>query len=54
MVGREVMTLFNNQQFNAGITKYLFNGSNLASGIYFYSLVVDNNLISTKKMVLVK
>ena len=54
MVGREVMTLFSNQQFNAGVTRYLFNGSNLASGIYFYSLVVDNNLISTKKMVLVK
>jgi photosystem II stability/assembly factor-like uncharacterized protein len=54
MVGREVMTLFNNQQLNAGVTRYLFNGSNLASGIYFYSLVVDNNLISTKKMVLVK
>ncbi len=54
MAGREVANLINNERMNAGIVSYNFNGSNMASGVYFYSLVVDNNLISTKKMVLVK
>lgn len=31
-----------------------FNASNLATGIYFYSLVVDGVKIDTKKMILVK
>lgn len=54
MSGREVANLINNERMNAGIVSYNFNGSSLSSGVYFYSLVVDNNLISTKKMVLVK
>lgn len=54
MAGREVANLINNETMNAGIVTQNFNGSILASGVYFYSLVVDNNIISTKKMVLVK
>jgi photosystem II stability/assembly factor-like uncharacterized protein len=54
VAGREVVELFNNQYMNAGVQKQLFNGSKLASGVYFYSLLVDNNLIDTKKMVLIK
>jgi len=54
VAGREVVQLFNNQYMNAGVQKQLFNGSKLASGVYFYSLIVDNNLIDTKKMVLIK
>ncbi len=54
VAGREVMRLLNNQSVSAGYQTQLFNGSMLSSGIYFYSLIVDNNLIATKKMVLVK
>ncbi|MCB0723338.1 MAG: T9SS type A sorting domain-containing protein [Ignavibacteriae bacterium] len=54
IAGREVSNIINNQRMNAGIVSYNFNGSALASGVYFYTLVVDNNLIATKKMVLVK
>ncbi len=54
ITGRVVKTLFNNAPLNAGTVKYDFDGSNLASGVYFYSLFVDNNKIDTKKMVLVK
>ena len=54
MAGREVANIINNERMNAGIVSYNFNGSALASGVYFYSLVVDNDLIATKKMVLVK
>jgi photosystem II stability/assembly factor-like uncharacterized protein len=54
VAGREVMRLVNNQQFGAGVQKIQFNGSTLSSGVYFYSLIVDNNLVDTKRMVLVK
>jgi hypothetical protein len=54
MAGREVANIFNNQRINAGQVSYKFDGSRLASGVYFYSLIVDNDLIATKKMVLVK
>jgi photosystem II stability/assembly factor-like uncharacterized protein len=54
VAGREVMRLINNQTMNAGYQKYAFDGSKLSSGVYFYSLIVDNNLIDTKKMVLIK
>jgi photosystem II stability/assembly factor-like uncharacterized protein len=54
ITGRLVQTLFNNAPLNAGTVTYKFNGSNLASGVYFYTLTVDNNRIDTKKMVLVK
>jgi photosystem II stability/assembly factor-like uncharacterized protein len=54
MAGREVANIFNNQKLNAGQVSYKFDGSSLASGVYFYSLIVDNDLIATKKMVLVK
>jgi photosystem II stability/assembly factor-like uncharacterized protein len=54
ITGREVKELFNNQQLNAGTVTYDFDGTNLASGVYFYTLIVDNNKIDTKRMVLVK
>jgi hypothetical protein len=49
-----VAALFNNAPLNAGNVTYKFDGTNLASGIYFYTLYVDDNKIDTKKMVLVK
>jgi photosystem II stability/assembly factor-like uncharacterized protein len=54
ITGRLVAELFNNAPLNAGNVIYKFDGSNLASGVYFYTLIVDNNKIDTKKMVLVK
>lgn len=32
----------------------LFNGNNLASGVYFYTLMADNDRIETRKMILLK
>jgi photosystem II stability/assembly factor-like uncharacterized protein len=54
ITGRLVSALINDAPLNAGTVTYRFDGSNLASGVYFYSLIVDNNKIDTKKMVLVK
>lgn len=52
--GREVEALFNNSILNAGTVTYSFDGTNLASGVYFYTLISDGNIISSKKMMLVK
>lgn len=54
MSGREVANLIDNKQMNAGQVSKQFNGSSLSSGVYFYSLVVNGQMIATKKMVLVK
>ena len=58
--GKELSTLVNGNQ-NAGRYEVAFNGSNLSSGIYFYTLVVSSsnqqntgNFVQTKKMTLVK
>lgn len=54
ITGQEVETLIDGLGFRSGTITYDFNGSELSSGVYFYSLFVDNNRIDTKKMVLVK
>lgn len=54
ILGREVMRLINNQQFEAGWNKVSMDGSRLSSGVYFYTLNVNGNQIDTKRMVLVK
>jgi photosystem II stability/assembly factor-like uncharacterized protein len=54
VAGREIMRLLNSEHLNPGVQKYTFEGSRFASGVYFYSLIVDNKLIDTKKMVLIK
>lgn len=54
ILGREVDVLFDNVDFNPGTVTYDYDGTNLASGVYFYSLIVNNNKIDTKKMILVK
>lgn len=53
VLGKEIATLVNKKQ-NAGVYEVEFNGEKLPSGIYFYSLYIDNNLINTRKMLLVK
>lgn len=54
IAGREVARIFNNLRFNAGEVSHNFNGSMLSSGVYFYSLIVDGEMVATKKMVLMK
>lgn len=52
MIGRKVSTLFNGTA-PAGITKVKFNGQELSSGVYIYSVKTNTNTIS-KKLVLMK
>jgi flagellar hook assembly protein FlgD len=54
--GRKVSQLVNEKQ-NAGYYSVSFNGSNLASGIYFYKIFVKSEkeqFNGTKKLVLIK
>jgi hypothetical protein len=52
MLGNEIFTLVNEDKFR-GIYTIEFNGSNLASGVYFYQLRAGN-FVQTKKMMFVK
>lgn len=51
-IGKEVAMLANNV-YEAGKYSFQFNGSNLSSGMYFYTLTTSQGTI-TKKMMLVK
>jgi hypothetical protein len=53
LLGKEVATVVNNEYTTAGVKEIEFNASNLASGVYYYTLKAGN-LTDTKKMVLVK
>ncbi len=53
VLGNEVAELVNEKK-NARSYQAEFDGSNHASGIYFYSLEIDGNIIDTKKMILLK
>ncbi len=52
MLGQRVSTLINEVK-SAGEYKVFFDGSNLASGVYFYSIEFQNMFLS-KKMLLIK
>jgi len=52
ILGREIQTLVN-EKLNPGTYEVTFDGSNFASGIYFYQLKTDS-YIENKKMVLIK
>jgi len=52
LVGKEVATLMN-EKLDAGRYTATFNGSNLASGMYFYKISAGN-FTFVKKMVLIK
>jgi hypothetical protein len=52
MLGQEVATLVNEKQ-KAARYEVSFDGKALASGVYFYKLIVGN-FVSTKKMMLLK
>ncbi|HMS65361.1 MAG TPA: T9SS type A sorting domain-containing protein [Ignavibacteria bacterium] len=53
VLGNEIMSLVDKKQI-AGKYEAEFNGSNLSSGVYFYQLKVNGNLIETKRMMLLK
>jgi hypothetical protein len=58
-LGREVYDLFEGEQ-NAGFYRVTFEGTNLASGIYYYRITAysgsnrETSFTSTKKMILIK
>jgi len=51
--GREIEVLINNFQ-QAGFHAITFDGSELASGVYFYSLQLGQTSIKTQKMMLIR
>lgn len=51
--GREVATLVKNENVSAGLNEVSFNGSNFASGVYYYTLLAGD-FKETRKMVLIK
>ncbi len=53
VTGKLVTTLVDKFQ-DANTYNVEFNADNLSSGVYFYSLVIDGNIIDTKKMVYLK
>ena len=53
VLGKEVRTLVNEMK-SAGSFEVDFDGSNLSSGIYFYSMRINGEIIETKSMVLLK
>lgn len=53
VLGNVIKTLVNDFQ-NKGSYNVIFDGSNFSSGIYFCSLYINNNLIDTRRMLLLK
>lgn len=57
VTGREIQSLVNGIS-DAGAYSVIFNGNNLASGVYFYKLTAEgtdgSSFVSTRRMVLVK
>jgi photosystem II stability/assembly factor-like uncharacterized protein len=54
IAGREYSTEIRNLSLNPGNYKMNFNGAELSSGVYFYSLNIDGINKVTKKMMLIK
>ncbi|HTX99814.1 MAG TPA: T9SS type A sorting domain-containing protein, partial [Bacteroidota bacterium] len=53
VLGQIVSTIASGQ-YNAGKYEVNWNANQLASGLYFYRLKVDNNVVDTRKMMLLK
>ncbi|MBX7042718.1 MAG: T9SS type A sorting domain-containing protein [Ignavibacteria bacterium] len=51
--GKEVATIVN-KILNAGRYEVQFDASNLPSGVYFYAMKIDGELVASKRMTLVK
>ena len=54
LLGRPVATLLDGQTMGAGTHKVRFNGQNLASGHYIYTLEAGGQYVESKRMVLIK
>lgn len=58
LLGKEVFTLINERKrkgnYSIQFKTELINKSNLSGGVYLYTLFFNDNLISTKKMILIK
>jgi hypothetical protein len=54
IAGREVTELINNMNMNKGTFSYMFSAQDISSGVYFYSLIADGKIASTKKMIIIK
>jgi hypothetical protein len=52
-IGKEVASLVNSV-IPAGTHEAIFDASRLNSGVYFYTLKTGNNLVQTRKMILLK
>ncbi|MFC2092791.1 T9SS type A sorting domain-containing protein [Bacteroidota bacterium] len=52
-LGRKRDEVFN-EYLNAGSYSVSFNGDELQSGVYFYRISADGNVVDTRKMLLVK
>ncbi len=53
ILGMSIQTLVNKKQ-NPGNYEINFNGENLGSGIYFYSMIIDGKIADTKRMIMIK
>ena len=53
ILGERVAQLVNTE-LNAGTHEVMFDASRLASGVYFYSLDVQDKFFDVKKMILLK
>ncbi len=53
IAGKEI-SLIVNENLNTGVYEIIFNANALASGVYFYTLIVDGTVIDTKRMILLK
>jgi hypothetical protein len=53
ITGRIVGVLVNSQQ-RPGVYEVVFDAKNIASGVYFYKLIVDSKFSEVKKMIVLK
>ncbi len=54
-IGREVITLADNDMYNEGTYDLIFNAERISSGMYFYRLDVNNGeYVQTRKLTLLK
>jgi hypothetical protein len=53
LLGQEMSTLVDEEQ-NSGVYEARFDGSGFSSGIYLYRLFVNNRLVASQKMILIK
>jgi len=53
VIGKEIAVLVNEKK-NPGSYEVEFDGSDLSSGIYFYSFYIDGKIMQTRKMLIVK